>query len=79
VLVSVLFASFFGVMRSMNMMSLRHMRLVTGLFMIPGLVVIGCRAVMLSRVLVMLGGFPMMFSALFRHVKPSLLKPWHLR
>jgi hypothetical protein len=61
------------------MMSLCHVRLVTGLFMVARLVVVGCSAVMLGRVLVMLGGFPMMFSALFRHVNPLFLKPWHLR
>jgi len=53
------------------MMRLCHMRLMTGFFMVPCFVVIGCSAVVFSGVFVMLGGFPMMFSALFRHVNLS--------
>jgi hypothetical protein len=47
-----------------------YLGVVTGFFMIPCLMVVGCGEVMFGGVLMMLGGFPMMFGALFRHVNP---------
>jgi hypothetical protein len=57
------------------MMTLCDVRLMAGLFMVPGLVVIGCSAMMFCGLLMMLGGLPMMFSALFRHVNPLFRDP----
>ena len=47
------------------------MRLMTGFFMVPYFMVVGCRSVMFCGVLMMLGGLPMMFSTLFGHVNLS--------
>ena len=52
----------------MDVMTVRHMGMVTGCFMIPGFMMFGSGKMVLGGVLVMFGGFPMVFSALFGHV-----------
>ena len=50
--------------------SVGGMGMMRRLLVIAGLVVLRRFTMMLGRVLMMLGGFPMMFGALFRHVNP---------
>ncbi len=55
----------FGMMRGMDMMALRHVRVMTGFVVIAGFVMLRGRLVMLSGMLVVLGGFAVMFRGLF--------------
>jgi hypothetical protein len=55
------------VMLGMSVVAMRDVGMVAGFFVIPGSVVLGRRAMMLRGVLVMLGGFQVMFFAFFRH------------
>ncbi len=64
VLVGVMLAGLFGVMLGVNMMALRHVRVVPGGFMIAALVVIGRRLMVLGGMFVMLRGFAMMLGSL---------------
>jgi hypothetical protein len=67
---SVMLACLFGMMGSVSLMALRHVRLVTGLAMIAGVVMFRGRVMMLSGMLVVLSGFAVMFRSLFRHGLP---------
>ena len=60
-------AGFFGVMLGVRVMAMRDVGMVAGLFMISGGVMFGRCAMMLRGMLVMLGGFQMMFFTFFRH------------
>jgi hypothetical protein len=65
VLAGVMFARLFGMMRSVNLMALRHVRMVTGLVVIAGFVMLRGRLVMLCGMVVVLSGFAVMFRGLF--------------
>jgi hypothetical protein len=54
-------------MDRMDMMAMRHMRMMPGFLMIASFVVLGCRAMVLSGLLMMLGGFLVMIRSVFRH------------
>jgi hypothetical protein len=70
-IVGVRLARLFGVMNGMDMMALRDMRMVAGLLMVPGGMMLGSRAVVLGGVLMMLGGFGVMIRSVFRHGNTS--------
>ena len=59
-MVRVVLARLFGVMLRLHVMPLRHVRVMPGLVMVAGVVMVRSRFVMLSGALVMLCGFPMM-------------------
>jgi hypothetical protein len=65
VLAGVMLARLFGMMGSVNLMALRHVRMVTGLVVIAGFVMIRGRLMMLRGMVVVLSGFAMMFRGLF--------------
>ena len=65
VLVGVVLAGFFGVMNSVHLMTVGHVGVVSGFFVIAGLVVLGSSAMMLRGVIMMLGGFVVMVRNLF--------------
>jgi hypothetical protein len=60
-------ARLFGVMCGVNVMPLRHMRMVAGFVVVTGLVVLSRRFVMRYGVFVVFGSFAVMFRSLFRH------------
>jgi hypothetical protein len=64
-LVGVMLAGFFSVMNGMNIMAVCDVGVVTGFFGIAGVVVLGSRMMMFRRVIMVLGGFAMMFRAFF--------------
>jgi hypothetical protein len=59
------FGCFFVVMHCVQMMSVRDMSMVGGFLVIAGLMVFGGFLMVARRVLVMFGGFSMMFRCLF--------------
>ncbi len=59
------FCCFLSMMRRMEMVPMRDMRMVRGLFMIAGLMVFRCFLMMMSGVLQMFSRFLVMFSSLF--------------
>lgn len=59
-LVGVKLARLFGMMDCVDVMPLRHVRVMTGLLMVPRGVMLGSRAMMLGGLLMMLGGLQMM-------------------
>jgi hypothetical protein len=61
-------AGFLRVVLGMNVMAVGHVGVMAGFVVIPGFMVCGCGEMMLRGVLVVLGGFLVMVSALFRHV-----------
>ena len=63
--VGVMLASFFGVMYRIQMMTVSHVCVMTGLFMVAGIVVLGSRTMMFRGMLMVLGGFAVMSRALF--------------
>jgi hypothetical protein len=65
VLVDVMLGGFPGVMFRVQMMAVGDVRVMAGLLVIPGFVMVRRVAVMLRRVLVMFRCLAMMFSALF--------------
>jgi hypothetical protein len=67
VVLGVMLAGFFGVMLGVVVVPLRDVRMVAGLFMIAGAVMLGGGAMMFGGVLVMLGGFQMMLRGVFGH------------
>lgn len=60
-------ARLFGVMLGVCLMAMRNVGMVAGFFMISGGVMLGSGAMMFRGMLVMVGGFQMMFFAFFRH------------
>jgi hypothetical protein len=58
-------AGLFGMMRGVSLMALRHVRMVAGLVVVAGFVMIRGRLVMLRGMVVVLSGFAMMFRGLF--------------
>lgn len=69
-LVGVVLAGFFGVMRCVVVMTGCHVRVMRGLLMVPGGVMFGGCAMMARRMFVVLCGFQMMLSGFFRHGLP---------
>jgi hypothetical protein len=67
VLFGMMLRGFFGMLSSVQVMPVRHMRMMGGLFMVSACVVLCRFFVMSRRVLVMLCGFSMMFCAFFTH------------
>ena len=63
----VMLAGFFGVVRSVIQMALSDVRMVPGLLVTAGFVVIGGSLVMLCGMLVVLRRFAMMLRGIFRH------------
>jgi hypothetical protein len=70
VIVRVMLAGFLGVMLGVDVMPLRHMRVMTGQMMVATFVMIGRCFVMLGGMFVMLCSFAVMFRRLFRHGLP---------
>jgi hypothetical protein len=68
VIVSVMLARLLGVMRSVHVMPVRHMSMVTRSFVVTGFMVFGGSAMMLGGVLVMFCSFLVVYSAFFGHV-----------
>jgi hypothetical protein len=68
--VGVVLGGFFGVVRGLEMMAVRHVGVMAGFFVIAGFVVVGGRAMVLGGVLVMIGRLAMMIGAFFRHGNP---------
>lgn len=69
VLGRVMFASFFGVVHGVNMVTVRDVRVMPGAMMVSLLMMIGRVAMMLRRVFVMRGCLPVMFGTLvFYHL-----------
>jgi hypothetical protein len=67
--IRVMFHGFFGVPDGMHCMAVSDVRMVAGLDMVAVIVVARSFAMMLGRVVVMFGGFQMVFNALvLRHV-----------
>jgi hypothetical protein len=64
VIVGVMLAGFFGVLLGVNLMALRHVRVMTGRMMVATLVMIGRRLVVLRGMFVMLSSFAMMVDSL---------------
>jgi hypothetical protein len=60
-------AGFFRVMLGVDLMAMRYVGMVAGLFMISGGVVLGGVAMVFRGVLVMLGGFVVVLFTFFRH------------
>jgi hypothetical protein len=65
VVVGVMLAGFFGVMYRLNMVTIRHVSMMTGLFVVTSVVVLGGRTMMLSCFFVMLGSFVVMLYSFF--------------
>jgi len=70
VIVCVVLAGFFGMMSGVNQMAMRHVGVMTGLLGIAGFMMFRGASVVGSGVLVMLGGFTMVFCGLLRHGVP---------
>jgi hypothetical protein len=60
--VGVVFAGFLRVMLGVQVMAMRHMRVMPGLFMLRGAVVFRRQAMVFGRCLVMRGGFFVVFG-----------------
>ncbi len=67
VLLGMMFGRFLRVMRGMGMMSLSYLGVVRCLFMVTGFVMLGSFAVVIGRVLMMIGGFGMVMCSFLRH------------
>ncbi len=67
VLVSVVLAGLFGMMRGVNVMPLRHVGVVTCFVVVAGIVMLRRSFVMRSGMRVVLGSFAVMFRSFFRH------------
>jgi hypothetical protein len=72
VLVGVMLTGFFGVVDRMDVMPLRNVRMVPSLLMIPSFMVVGCRSMMTSGVIMVFRGFAMMLSGFFGPGKPPM-------
>jgi hypothetical protein len=66
----VAFGGFLGVMLSLQMTAVRHMRVMTSLLVVARLVVFSCHKVVLRSVLMVLGSLTMMFDSFLRHGNP---------
>ena len=65
VFVGVVLAGFFGVMRGVHLMAVRHVSVVPGFFVIAGFVVLSSREMVFRGVTVVLGSFAVMIRSLF--------------
>ena len=65
-----MFRGFLGVMLGVQMMAIRYMRVMAGLFVIPRIVMVRRRAMVLRGVIVMFRCLAMMICALFGHSMP---------
>jgi hypothetical protein len=68
VIVCVMLTGLFGMVSGVNRVAMRHVRMMPGLVMVAGFVMLGGRSVMLCGVLVMFGGFAMVISGFFGHM-----------
>jgi hypothetical protein len=67
---NMMLAGLLAVMRGVDMMSLRYVSVVSGLVVVPRLVMFRRRSVVRSGMFVVFGGFAVMFRGLFRHGLP---------
>ena len=65
VLVTVVLASFFGVMDRVQVMAVGHLSVMPGFLVIVGFVLLGSREMVLRGVTMVLGGFAVMIRNLF--------------
>jgi hypothetical protein len=65
----VMFRGFFGVMRRLQMMAVRRVRVMCGLLVVAGLVVLGGLAMVVGRIVMVLGGLGVMMRCILRHGK----------
>ncbi|HMD50328.1 MAG TPA: hypothetical protein VKG79_14560 [Bryobacteraceae bacterium] len=65
VLVDVMLTGFLAMVHRMDQMPVRDMRMVPSALVIPSFVVVGCRSMMSSGVIVMLRGLAMMLGGFF--------------
>jgi hypothetical protein len=63
VIVRVMLASFLRVMLGVDLMPVRHVRVMTGLLVVATFVMLGGRVVMFRGMLVMFSGFAVMFRS----------------
>jgi hypothetical protein len=63
----VMLAGFFGVVRGVVEVAFRYVRMVSGLFMIARLMVVGGVLMMFGGVLVVLSGFAVVFRGILGH------------
>ena len=70
VFVAVMLGGLFGVMLGLQVMAVRHMGVMAGLFVIVCVMVFRCGTMMLGGVLMVLGGLMVMVSARFGHDNP---------
>jgi len=73
VLIGVVFSGFFGMMGSVNSMSMSDVGMMSGFFVIARLVVVGGFAVMFRRVFMMFRGLVVMLCSLMSH---SMVPPF---
>jgi hypothetical protein len=64
VIVGVMLAGFFGVMLGMDLVAVRHVRVMTSQMVLAAFVLLGSRPVMLRGMFVMFSGFAVMFRSL---------------
>ena len=67
VVIGGMFARLIGVMFGVSVVAVRDVGVVVGLFVVSGGVMLGCGAMVFRGMLVMLGGFQMVFFTFFRH------------
>lgn len=72
VIVGVMLAGLFSVILRVDVMALRHVRVMTGRLVVSTLMMVGGRLMMPGSMLVMFGGFAMMLGSLLRHELPPL-------
>lgn len=60
-------ARLFGMMLGVRLMTMRNVGMMAGFFMIPGGMMFSRGAMMFRGMLVMVGGFQMVFFTFFRH------------
>lgn len=65
--IRVMLAGFFRVMRGVDRVAMRHMRVVAGLAVVAGFVMIGRRPVVRGGMFVVLGCFAMVICGFLRH------------
>ena len=71
VVVCVVLAGFFGVMRRVNVMAVRHMSVVTGFVVVACRMKLGSGTVVPGGLLMMFGGFVVMIGSRLGHRKTS--------
>jgi hypothetical protein len=64
-----MFACLFGVMRRLQMMTVRRVRVTCSLLVVAGLMVLGGLAMVVGRIVMVLGGLGVMMRCILRHGK----------